>query len=70
MPIVRFNGDLVGFDRLNWDVGFQGFEQWLNKRSPLRPDVEKLIIINSVGIIIGTRWIVYNGLEISDVRFV
>lgn len=70
MSIVRFNGDLAEFDRLNWDVGFQGFEQWLNKGSPLRPDVEKFTIINSVGTIIGTRWIIYNGLEISDVRFV
>lgn len=70
MPIIRFNGNLTEFDSLNWNLGFQGFEQWLNKASPLRPELEKITIINSVGNIVGTRWIVYDKLDISDVRLV
>ena len=67
---VRFNGDLEEFDRLNWHIGFQGYEQWLNKVSPLRPEIEKVTIVNSRGNIIGTRWIIYPNLKISDMRLV
>ena len=70
MQMIRFNGTVSEFDSLNWEVGFQGFEQWLNKRTRLNPTADKIVVINNLGIIICTRWIIYDDLSIHDLRTV
>lgn len=68
MQIVRFNGSVYEFDSLNWDSGFQGFEQWLNKSTRLNPGSDKIVVVNTFGNILCTRWIIYGDLSVSDVK--